>query len=192
MSIEKLLQGSGPAAILVGALWIVFFNLGWNFGSELVSAMLWIIINFLFAYGLAGLYRSVPKRMTTYLSFLVVFAGILWQTSGGLYTLFTDFGWILFISGFYLFAFGLVLVGAVTLASGTLSPWSFLPVMIGILLVGFIISGDEPTPPLQTFLGIAFGLSWAVLGFILWRTKMDTPNAVLPGSSQHPYQNYHD
>jgi hypothetical protein len=181
MPIEKLLRGSGLAAILAGALWILLFSFDFNIVSEPGAGTLFIVILLLFAYGLAGLYRRVPKHMATRFSFLIVFAGILLTAAGGLSVMLMAPAswWLLFISGFFVFGFGLVLVGIVTLVTGILSPWDFLPMLIGALLFGFVISGDEPTPPLQIVIGIAFGLSWAVLGFILWRTRPDTPDPAL-------------
>ncbi len=180
MPIEKLRRGSGLAAILSGALWILLFQSDWNLVSGLFSGILFIVILVLFAYALAGLYQRLPMNTITRLSFLVAFAGIIWTAGGAVFVLVADSWWGLFITGFWVLAFGLVLVGIVTLAAGALSRWSFLPVLIGALLYGVILSGDDPRPVLQTLLGILFGLSWAVLGFILWTTQEDMPDRALP------------
>ena len=184
MPIERLLRGSGLAAIVAGLLWILLFPFDFNIVSEPIARILFIVALLLFACGLAGLYPRLPKGMATRFSFIVAFAGILLTAAGGLCVMLLDpdSWWLVFIIGFFVFGFGLVLVGIVTLVTSTLSPWSFLPVLIGAFLFGFVISGDEPMPPLQIALGIVFGLSWVVLGFILWRTQPDTPDLALPAS----------
>jgi hypothetical protein len=72
------------------------------------------------------------------------------------------------------------LIGLAGLATQSLSPWGLLLAIIAVCLIGFIVTGDEPSPPIQTLLGTAYGLGWVVIGFVLWRRDLATPDSALP------------
>ena len=113
MSFDKFLRGSGLAAILAGILWVTLFVvasefLDWDAFSNVITALLFVLIMALFAFGLAGVRRRYPSLLYVRLSFAVVYLSIVWLVVGGLITLFAETGWAVFISGFFLFAFGLL------------------------------------------------------------------------------------
>lgn len=181
MPSEKVVRNSGLAAIVAGLLWTILFPAGWfNFDAKpLLGMLLFVVVMLLFGLGLAGLYKRCPNQLLVRLSFGLSYVGIVWSLIGGLLVVTTDSWWYLFISGFFVFALGLTLVGIATLTTRTLSPWGILPIAVAVLLLGFILSGDDPSPPLQVLLGVLYGMGWMLLGFILWWTEPHIPNTAI-------------
>ncbi|MCB0143444.1 MAG: hypothetical protein KDE50_26345, partial [Caldilineaceae bacterium] len=121
MPSEKVVRNSGLAAIVAGLLWTILFPAGWfNFDAKpLLGMLLFVVVMLFFGLGLAGLYKRCPNQLLVRLSFGLSYVGIVWSLIGGLLVVTTDSWWYLFISGFFVFALGLTLVGIATLTTRT-------------------------------------------------------------------------
>lgn len=181
MPVDKILRWSGPAAILGGALWILLWQID---PTYFPGAFVFILMVLLFLIALGGLYRRLPVGIAKRLSAACIAASSL-AMSIGIFGIAgnnnSEVWWTIFVSGFYTLALGLAIIGILTIARRSLSRWSFIPLLLAALLGGVIISGGEYEPnTLQMALIILFGLSWGLLGYVLWATPEDIPDPLLP------------
>lgn len=181
MPVNKILRWSSPAAILGGSLWILFWQID---PSGVPGAFAFFLMVLLFLIALGSLYRRLPDGIAKWLSAAIIVSSSL-AMSIGIFSIAgndnSEIGWTIFVGGFYALALGLGILGIFTIASKSLSHWSFIPLLLAVLLVGVIISGGEYEPDtLQMTLIILFGLGWGLLGYVLWTKHEDIPDHLLP------------
>jgi hypothetical protein len=107
---------------------------------------------------ISGLIASVVGQLT-----MVLEAGPSWWYG---------MSWWMFVFGYFLANLGLAFVGNSVLQSGALPRWRALPLVTGLLGILLILVADPPNSELGVYpslvLWMAYGLGWAVLGYVLW------------------------
>lgn len=167
----------GIAAILGGVLWSASI-----FVSDLdstIANILLFIIPLLFLVGLAGLYARCRGRLGEWeaLSRMGFLTGAVGLVVAGIGTLGTgvlgdgvswisELSWWTFAFGYFVLSLGLLLLGNSVLQTRLLTRLRGLPLGIGIL--GLLVILIPPWAfPGAGGVWVLYGLSWAVLGYIL-------------------------
>jgi hypothetical protein len=96
------------------------------------------------------------------------------------YSLPVQVGWLLQLLAYPVHATGMVVLGIATLRAKVLPRWRSLPLMIGVLtlpslllpfFVSAISSGTLLWDVMYGAFSLPYGLSWALLGYVLWSEK---------------------
>jgi hypothetical protein len=197
----KLIQWDGPAAILGGLLWLLFFILQatapaalnvepytvTNPVAYIAYNLMFLLSVLLFVIALLGLYARQAERAGAAGkagAALAVLGGMLFITGGVLSGLFDIDGmWYLMMVGVIVLSLSLVVLGAATLRTQALRRWSFVPLFLGALGIASFLSaflGLFEAGPLGMWMGIALpaltGAGWVLLGYAL-RLRQPLENA---------------
>jgi hypothetical protein len=177
----------GLAAVVGGLLWSAksFYdrNDAPPWPTDLTDDMFFVVL-LLFLGGLVGLYARSRERLREWeaifhMGFVASISGLLASVAGQLTMVFEvgpswwyEMSWWLFVFGYFLTNLGLAFIGNSILQSGALPRWRALPLVIAVLGILLILVSDPPNSELGVYpsltLWMAYGLGWAVLGYVLW------------------------
>lgn len=197
MSVEKLERWTGLAAGLGGALSLILtFSVSRPSWDEFVQAkyvivaVLAIAMFMLWAIALAGLYRQLPAASHTgkKVTFAIVLFSLLLSVIGLLVLPLTPFGLTIILLGYFGLGLSVAGMGIIALRYGALGTWSFVPLLLAVLWLGFLVSYIQGfssqdflmDSPLELAFGLLLGISWILLGVALWTsTKEEAGPALL-------------
>jgi hypothetical protein len=74
--------------------------------------------------------------------------------------------------GFFILAFGLVLIGYAAITEDALPGWNWLPFALGAVAPLGILVGVEPW--LRVAISVLFGVGWVLFGVLVWRSAKET------------------
>jgi hypothetical protein len=177
----------GLAAVVGGLLWSAKFFYDRNdappWPTDFTDDLFFVVL-LLFLVGLVGLYARLRGRLREWeavslVGFLASICGLTASIVGQLTMVFEvgpswwfGISWWLFVFGYFLTNLGLTFVGNSVLQSGALPRRRALPLAIGVLGILLILVADPPNSELGIYpslvLWVAYGLGWAVLGYVLW------------------------
>lgn len=194
MSNDKIQRWSGPAAALGGAFW-VFIWTGWLFEvPETTKFWLTLPAILLVIVGLTGLYRrlAASSGLANTLSFgmaligsiLMMVSSLAGALSGG-----SDppaIAFILLGVGLLAMILGIAGMGIVATSHKTLGPWSFVPLTLSLVFLGYAINiglalnDSTSVAILMDIFSALTMIGWLLLGYSLWTTQEETPAPVVP------------
>jgi hypothetical protein len=185
MPIEKLERWSGLAAALGGALSVFLTLFLSNRNEFVVLAVLSITMFLLWAIALVGLYRRLPaaSHPGNKVTFAIVSLSLLLSVIGLLILPLTEFGATMIFFGYFGVGLGIAGMGIIALRYQTLGVWSFVPLLLAIAWVGFIVSFMESysvESPVQLAFALLVGIGWFLLGVGLWTSARDVPGPAYP------------
>jgi hypothetical protein len=175
-------QKSGLAIILGAVLFysglVMAISLGEG-GADRYMAVYLLLIGLialslpLFALGLLGLYRLLPRQVAATLAFAVAEVGLFLYIVGVLILFTTNMvaaAMSMIAVGAVLLGLGMLGLGAVGLINRSLGWWSIAPVLVGAGHIGFITfivgEGQDPTVLLLAMATLLVG--WFLVGIALW------------------------
>ena len=174
---SNLVRGSGLAAMLGGALWVV--KGGLIMAGVLDLGELLIVAQLLFAVGLIGLHLRLGGRggrLGRFGGYVAYLAAALSVVNAPYAVFFAEdgprtpfpFNTTFATATLAIFA-GLVLIGLAALRTETLpSRWRTLPLTIGLLalLPVWVLAFIHLELPV-----VALGVAWMLLGYVIWSDK---------------------
>jgi hypothetical protein len=195
-SCPHLLRLSGLAALLAGVLFAAWGYLHRGAAPARVDTIvgtLGLIVPPLFSVGLSGFYawrwgRTVQRLGLTGLVFSYIATALeilyrLLEVSGTAdaadrYAYLAGRGWTPQYFDWlpWLFA-GLVLVGIASMWTGPVRGWNLLPLAMGLFGWAYYLSDSGGMIQMRIahiLFGTLFGLSWIVLGYLLWSDRTKT------------------
>jgi hypothetical protein len=190
--LSGLIRWSGAAAVLGGALWEA-----WGGALLLVPGHLYrfwgivaLIVPLLFSVALVGLYTTLTGRwkvlggmglVLTGAGLFVALCGSVWAellpvadvTPACVYFAGKGLPQYMLDWASYLCA-ALVVIGVAVLRAMTLGRWSVVPLVVSLIGWVFYVTDFGSTVGLiiaNIVFGLLFGLSWVVLGYVLWTRR---------------------
>lgn len=135
------------------------------------SDTLFFLAPLLLAAGLAGFYAIHKERLKglgqTGFTQGIVGLGLLAGGFFGAYTLGEEPLLRASSFGFFILAFGLVLIGYAAITEDVLPRWNWLPIALGAVAPLGILIGVEVW--LRIVISTLFGLGWVLFGALVWR-----------------------
>ena len=167
MSSNTLISRSGLLTMGGGLVWSSAFIHQWTANPEQPEAW-YFLAPLLWFWGLLGLYALGTSGLLAKVGLVLAIIGTT-LVSLGLFVL----GWfgdspaaLPLLPGILALAFGIGLFGIANLGDRVLRRWNGIPLVMVLLLTGWMIESPRWMPLLlMTF----FGLGWVLLGYELWR-----------------------